>query len=268
MAENNVDAGTPTEPVQTNLDSALQSETAPVDSSTAMNQEPVAQSNEPTFMDPASIPDELLPAYKSMQGQWTRKMQDISNQRQKVEAYDQFLANPQATIRNLAGQYGIELQKAQEQVAPESQENYEPKSWEEVLSRAEQRAESRVLETLKPVLDPMLAELKSVKKSETERKLDSEWAEWRQYENEMIDVLKKHPTLANDPTLLAMVATPKEVRDSKMYKKALDTMNSKKQSAKVATTGGAKAQNTTNARATSFSEAIANAKRQLGWNSG
>ena len=53
-----------------------------------------ATPDEPTFFDPNSIPEELKPAYKQMQAAFTKKMQGISGDKQKIEAYNAFMSDP------------------------------------------------------------------------------------------------------------------------------------------------------------------------------
>ena len=260
MAEENLDAGT-TE------GTTIAEATVEPESSTATEVQPVANGgDETTFFDPTAVPDELQPAYKNMQGQFTKKMQGLSDSRQKVDAYDQFMANPEQSLRQLANQYGVQFGNQQAApTAPESQENWEPKSWNELLDRADERAESRIMGRLAPVLNPMMEELKTVKKSETQRTLDAAWPEWRQYETEMVEVLKKHPTLHDDPLTLAQLATPTDVKESRAYKKALDTLQKKVSSSKVATSSGVKSDNnSSSSKATSFHEAYLQAKRTMG----
>ena len=264
MAEENLDAGTTTE--GTTIAEATAPVETPVETSTATEVTTAPATNgDNTFFDPSAVPEELMPAYKNMQGQFTKKMQGLSDSRQKVEAYDQFFANPEQSLRQLAQQYNVDLGNNQSApVVPEAQENWEPKSWNELLDRADARAEERIMQKLAPVINPMMEELKTVKKSETQRKLDDAWPEWRQYESEMVDVLKKHPTLADDPVTLAELATPNDIKESKAYKKALNTLNKKATSSKVSTSSGVKSDTNTSAKATSFHEAYLKAKRTVG----
>src|SRR5574340_1187189 len=64
---------------------------------------------EPTFFDPSAIAEELKPAYKQMQAAFTKKMQALSGERQKIEAYNQFMADPIGQMQQVAKQYGYSL---------------------------------------------------------------------------------------------------------------------------------------------------------------
>ena len=65
----------------THLDSAEAPDTGTTD----------AEPSEDSFFDPKAVPDALKPAYKQMQGAFTRKMQEIAQSREKVAAFDQFV---------------------------------------------------------------------------------------------------------------------------------------------------------------------------------
>jgi len=54
---------------------------------TSADVESQGQSGEDSFFDPNSLSEELLPAYKQMQGAWTKKTQELAQQRKEVEAY-------------------------------------------------------------------------------------------------------------------------------------------------------------------------------------
>ena len=145
-----------------------------------------------------------------------------------------------------------------------AQDAFEPQTWEEVLSKAEERAEARLMQRLEPILNDMTSTTRSLTKSETERRLDSAWPEWRQYESEMIEVLNQHPTLANDPEKLAELATPGAVKESKAYKRALETLRAKEGAARVSGPGTGVQATPSPQKARTFNEAYIEAKRALG----
>src|SRR5688572_9913001 len=69
-----------------------------VDSTQTSVMAPVA---EDSFFDPKSIEGkpELQAAYKQMQSAWTKKMQSVSSNKHKLEAYDRFEKDPVGTLR-------------------------------------------------------------------------------------------------------------------------------------------------------------------------
>lgn len=73
---------------------------------------PVVPTNEETFFDPAALPPELQGAYKGMQAAFTKKMQDLSADRQKAQLFDSLLQNP-ATKAAILGSGGAPPAEAQ-----------------------------------------------------------------------------------------------------------------------------------------------------------
>lgn len=193
-----------------------------------------APQTEDTFFDPREVPDDLQPAYKQMQAAFTKKMQAIAENRQKVEAYDAFQQDPIGQIQRLAQQYGYTMTRAEAaQVQQEQQsqnQNWEPQSWDDVLSRAEERAYNRIRQELQP----MFSEVQQMKKTSIEHQLAEIDPTWQQYEDKMTANLKQHPTLAQDPAMLYRLSVPQDVLESRAVQKALKKMEAKGQSAQVA----------------------------------
>jgi len=185
---------------------------------------PVADAE--SFFDPASIQDkpELLAAYKQMQGQFTKAMQGISPHRQKIEAYDNFLRDPVGTIRQLATQYGINVvERGQETSTPTDQEF---KSWDDVKKHFFD-------EFKREMLNPVVNEVRSLKKQSVEMQLDSQHPDWRTYEGEMLGLLKQHPTLVNNPSMLYRLAVPDNVIEARATKAAMQKLKGTTENAQV-----------------------------------
>ena len=178
---------------------------------------------EDSFFDASSLSPELMPAYKEMQGAFTRKTQAIAADRRKVEEYDRFMADPSYRAQ-LAAQFGIGAPAAE----PTAGE-FEPATWEDVLTKAEERAYQRFMGEMQP----MLQEVRGVKRTQIERDLDEHVPEWRQYENEMTETLTRHPTLSADPVMLARLALPEHVLESKAMQAALKKLAQKSSGASV-----------------------------------
>jgi len=207
-----------------------------------------------TFFDPNDLSPELQPAYKQMQAAYTRKTQAIAEQRRKIEEYDRFMSDPQYR-QALIQQY------AQSQPAAQSADEWEPQTWDDVIAKAEERAYSRFMGEMQPLLQ----EVRGVKKTQIEKDLDAHVPEWRQYEDEMTETLRAHPTLANDPVKLARIALPDEVLQSKAMQAALKKLQAKKQGASVSggsTTQAAPAGAKPNRKMT-FNEAADWARQQV-----
>lgn len=225
---------------------------------TAKANVPAETTPEPTFFDPKDLPEELLPAYKNMQGAFTKKTQGIAEQRQKLEAYDQFMRDPVGSLRHLASQYGIQIAD-QPDKEPEPSE-WEPQTWDDVIKKAKEEA----LEEYRKESAPLLREYQSIKKSQIETDLDSSIPEWRQYEDEMTAMVQQHPSLANDPVTLARLSIPPEVLEGRAMQAALARL--KKQ-----TESGAVSKGSTTNKASSdalpgnptFQQAYEHARKQL-----
>ena len=194
------------------------------------------QPEEPTFFDPSALADELKPAYKQMQAAFTKKMQGISGERQKIEAYNQFMSDPIGQMQQVAAQYGYSLTRAQAAQAVQEQQqqapSWEPQSWDEVMARAEERAEQRIMAKLQPFLGNVQKQTAMT----IERQLSEIDPQWRTYEDDMRSKLQMHPTLVNDVAELYKLSVPEEVLTSRAVQAAMAKFKSKTEQAKVSGT--------------------------------
>ncbi len=228
-----------------------------------------------TFFDPSSLSQDLLPAYKQMQASYTKKTQALAKDRHAVEAYNAFMADPQASLQQLASQYGYSLSQAgQNPQAQNGQQtegidpNWQPQSWNEVMDRVEQQLKPKLRAEWEQEMAPVIAEVRRAKKTHIESVLDDATnGEWRQYEDSMTSLLGQHPSLANDPAMLARLAIPAEVQQQRAYKQALDKLHSKAEAAKIgggSTTSQQQVQQPSGPM--SLEQAVEFAKRQLAQN--
>lgn len=211
-----------------------------------------------SFFDPKSVPEELLPAYKQMQGAFTKKMQAFNADKDKIDAYNQFASDPLGTLRQLATQYGFSL--TQGQAAPASGEDWEPKTWDDVMAKATQTAQEKIMEQLGPVLN----EVKQIKKTSLESQLDSLDPQWRVYEDDMMQNLQAHPTLVSSPDMLYRMSVPAEVIEARATQRALNKLQGKNEGSQMA--GGSATPKKANQKPSgplSFSEAVEQAKQNL-----
>jgi hypothetical protein len=224
-----------------------------------------AASGEDTFFDPRDLDPALQPAYKNMQKAFSKKMEAIAQHRQKIEAYDQFSKDPLGTIQTIASRLGYRLTRAEaaevaQQAADPQTKSWEPQTWDEVMAKAEERAEQRIMGKLSPIFE----ELQTVKKSSMEKLLDESAPDWREHEEEMIAILREHPTLAKDPVKLYRMALPPEILESRATQAALKKLQAKADSSKVGGTSTTKQQSpAVPDKPLSFNEAVEFAKRQL-----
>ena len=126
---------------------------------------------EETVFDPAEfdrltkdLPPELqaqaTALQKSLQSGYTKKFQSVSEQRKKIDAYDAFSADPVTQMQAMAKQMGYSMTRgeAQQQV---NNEDWEPQSWQEVFTKAEEGIMNR--------LSPVLSEVQNIKKNSIEK---------------------------------------------------------------------------------------------------
>lgn len=208
----------------------------------------------PSFFDPASIQDkpELLAAYKQMQGSYTRAMQQFAQHRPAIDAYERFLADPRGTLQQLAMNYGLQVvERGQDQ-----QPDQEFKSWEDVKKHFFE-------EFKREMLNPVVNEVKSLKKQSIEMQLDQQFPDWRQYEPQMMDLLREHPSLVNDPGKLYRLAIPPEVLEARATKAAMQKLKGATENAQVS--GGTSVRQTTQAPSgpLTFDEAVEAARKKL-----
>ena len=184
---------------------------------------------------PSDQREALMPAYKQMQGAFTRKTQEISTSRQKIQEYDQFMSDPVGNMQRMAAQMGYSLSRAQAREQLNQQagtgEDWQPNTWQEVLSRAKDMARQEIMQELQPVL----SNVQSMRASSIEEQLDSIDSNWRVYEDEMRKNLQMAPALVNDPVKLYKLSIPDEVLEARATQKALTRFNDK---SKAATVGG------------------------------
>ena len=214
-----------------------------------------------SFFDPKSIEHspELMLAYKGMQGTFSKKMAGISENQQMIDAYKAYQRDPMGTIRQVAAQQGMTLVNG----GPQSQagtEDFNPKSWEDVVSHIRSEIESDV----QSKYEPLMGQVRDLKQQNVEAYLDSNHADWRTYETEMISTLQGHPSLASDPDLLYRMSVPSEVLEARATARALERLKTGTDGSVVP--GVTKATQVTSTKPTgklSFNEAVDFAKSQL-----
>jgi len=221
---------------------------------------------EPSFFDINLLPPEqrevLMPAYKQMQGAFTRKTQEIATHRQKIQEYDQFMGDPVGNMQRMAAQMGYSLTKAQAQEAINQQtpdQEWQPNTWTEVLSRAKQEARQEIMQELAP----MLGNVQAMRAESIEKQLDSIDSNWRIYEDEMRKNLQLAPALVNDPVKLYKFSIPDDVLEARATQKALARFETK---SKAAAVGGKTETSRTmpaDEKVTDFNSALAAARRKL-----
>lgn len=227
---------------------------------------------EDTFFDPSKLPEELKATYKQMQAAYTKKTMALAAQRPKIEAYDQFMRDPVASLQQMATQYGFSLTKGearamlnqQEQTPAKNQQqqtpqDWQPQSWQEVVDRIRQEA----LESVRAEFQPFVNQVQKVHAGNIEAQLSKIDPQWKLYEDEMRSNLSRHPTLVEDVAMLYRLSVPEEVYTSRAVQAAIRKMEEKGQAAKMG--GKTETSKATPAlrKAKTFEEAYEIAKEQL-----
>ena len=223
--------------------------------SVATEQTTSGSGSEQTFFDPSNLPEDLMPAYKQMQGAWTKKMQEASKSQSKIEAYNHFAKDPVSAMHQFAQQYGYNLVQG----APQ-EKDWEPKTWDDVLTKAEQVATEKVMAQLQPVL----SQVKEIKRSSIEQQLTEIDPQWRMYEDKMKENLNVHQSLVNDPESLYRISVPQEVYQSRAYQKAVKDLKTKASEGQLS--GGSKTNKQPSSKPSgklTFDQAVEAAKAQL-----
>ena len=211
------------------------------------------------FMDPKDLPDDLKPHFKRMQSSFTKKMQSAKGLKDKASVVDAYNADPLGFTRKLAAQHGLNINSQAPQGDTGEKTEFKPNNWGEVFSEFEGRMSSYLSNHFQPVLQ----EVKDVKQKQIESILDEEAPEWREYEDDMIEMLQTHPTLAKDTQKLIRLAIPKEVIEGRAMQKALSRINKKGEAAKVSKGSTTTKQVAPRTGVMSFADAIKAAKSDL-----
>lgn len=216
---------------------------------------------EETFFDPKDLTPELMPAYKNMQKAFSKKTEGIKADRQKIEAYDAFMTDPMNQLQQLAGRYGYQLNRLNDQGDGQHDEgDWQPQNWNEVISRSKKEAREEVLSELKPIF----GEIKDLRKNSMEKMLDETCPDWRTYEDEMMANLQTHPTLVKDPAKLYQLSVPAEVMESLATQRALKKLQAKTDTGRIQGASTRKDQGAQMPdKAVSFADAVALAKAKL-----
>lgn len=208
------------------------------------------------FFDPNKVPPELKGAFKAMQASFTRRMQDISSQKEKIALFDKIQTDPENAIRLLADRVGLKVSKEGE-VTDSGKESKEDTDTTKYIRRL-------IKEELGPALEDFKREAQSIKAKENIDFLNENHPDWYLYEDLMVEQLQKHPSLKGDPTALYDAAKAAASRLGKTGsgngKKAVakqTKVSTKPSVSSAASTTGVK-------KASSIDEAFNNALKQIG----
>jgi hypothetical protein len=258
------------EPAQTSAPDNGRTEpaNATADGTTAKSADPGTEID--LGVDINSLPEEArayaLKAERDMKAAFTRKAQELAANRNKVDEYDRFMADPVASLQRLAAQYGFHISPAQAAHAlgqpPTQPEEWQPNDWNEVLERAAQKGKDQALAEFQTKFKPFLDTVQQQQQKNIEAQLTSIDPEWKNYEGEMVALLKEHPTLARNVEKLYRLAVPPEVIEARATKAAIERMQKNASAARVSSVSTTKS-TPAQQEAKTFAEAVEMAKAQL-----
>jgi len=223
---------------------------------------------EESFFDPKDLPEELVPGYKQMQSAFTKRMTALAKDREKVEAYDAFMADPVTNLKRAAEQYGLRVVPTNTATTTQTDTStevfgpdWQPNTWGEVFQAFSEKMNEHLQKTFGPVFD----NLKNLTTSNIERQLGEIDPNWKVYEDEMTENLKAHPTLAKDVAKLYRISVPEETLKSKYTQAALKKFEDKAASAKIQSKSSVQTSTISGIEdVKTFDQAVQFAKKELG----
>ena len=218
---------------------------------------------------PENLQKQARALQKSIQAAYTKKTTALAADRKKIEAYDAFQKDPRQTLERFASQMGLKLTPAQAAAAAESAsgagwspEKGNPENWNEVVGYVV----NQISESMGSRLAPVMQQFQQIKKQSVEQQLSEIDPGWQQYEDAMVETLRQHPTMSQDPAMLYRMSVPADLLESRATQRALSRMEAKTKSSQVSgastTTKKADAANLSS-KPRSFQEAVEVAKKAL-----
>jgi len=217
--------------------------------------------------DISTLSEEGRLAYETLNKQfksaYTKKLESVKKDREKVEAYNNFMSNPEDNLKRAADQYGYKMvpksQSANQATQGDGLTDWQPQTWDEVFSRFEERVSKSLMGQFKPVFD----NLQNLTSTNIERQLSDIDPDWKMYEDDMMTNLKSHPTLAKDVSKLYKLSVPEDVLKNKYTQVALKKFEEKAKSSKISSKSSVSASSAPVNKKLTFSEAVDEAKRRL-----
>jgi hypothetical protein len=234
-------------PIEEPQDEVVEEEVVVEDS----EEEEVVEDVEDNFVDPKQLPNELQPHWKRMQASYTRKMQGLKEVKDKADLYDQIMSDPENIVQKLAEKAGLSVSKK------EKVEEEIPEGGDSALAFIQRE----IKKGIEAALGPVKQDQEKMKAKQSIDYLNKEYPDWNLYDDIMTDIVKKHPTMAQDLDTLYSMAKSKasafEQRKAGAQKKSSVVTKPSTAGRNVATTP---------TKINSLDDAIAAAKKQLGYN--
>jgi len=175
-----------------------------------------------SFFDPKTIEHDpnLMQAYKQMQGNFSKHMSRVRADQDKINQYNQAMADPAGTVRQLAARYGMTVVDGKPQAANGGEQAFAPKTWSDVVNHVRKQVSDELTQQYQPLVN----QVKDLKQQNVSQYLDTKFPDWKTYETEMIQSLQTHPSLAQDPDLLYRMSVPPEILEARATARALERL--------------------------------------------
>jgi len=206
---------------------------------------------ETQFLNPNDLPEELKPAFKKMQASFTRAMQKVAGDKDKVEMYDKLMNDPERAVEILAAKVGLKVSK-------EGAVTKDKTSDSEADSETVRFIKKLIQDELAPRLEGFKQEQAKLAAQAKIVQLNEEHPDWYLYEDIMVDLVKEHPSLKEDTTKLYKLAKAmgEEIGSKEKGAAKKESVITKASSGRGSVTGPAKV--------STLDEAFELAKKQVG----
>lgn len=201
---------------------------------------------------------ELVKLAKQLQGNYTKKSQELAAHKGKVDQYDTFMRSPLQNMQQLAEQFGYQLVQREPGNKP-NETGWTPTSWQDV----EQMIEKKANEIANRKTSGLQGQVVELKQQGMEARLDHDYPDWRVHEDKMMENLQAHPTLVSDPDLLYRMSVPQKLIEERSMAAALAKLKAGTDNAQVSGGSATVRQTGKPAGKMTFNEAAEHAKAEL-----
>ena len=138
------------------------------------------------FTDPNSLPKELRGAFKRMQGNYTRRMQEATLGIKKAQAFDQLIMDPEFRDFMEKKRTGVITKSKSANKADDSEDEDE----DAPITRKSLRSE------IANAMSPMLKQRQDDEMREEAKQFRKDNPDWEMFKEPMMEILSKHPSLS------------------------------------------------------------------------
>jgi len=216
------------------------------------------EKKEETFYNAQTVPEELKPTFKRMQGAFTKKMQSVAEQRDKVEAFDKLMEN--SKFRQMMGY---------EEAPQPLEDKYKGKSAMEIVQSMVQESLSK---TFDEKVTPMQQEFEEQRAAQEIEQLRQKYPgdkttgepSFDELREDIADRVEKDPGTPMEDHYKAVAYDIMKETAFKAGKTALQEKQEQKEKASPIIAGAPSSVTGANSKINSFDDAVRVAKQKLG----